>query len=150
MGKPETTRYSIEVSTTIGAGIRDAWNLLVDPARASELWWGSTVESDFTPGHPIVWKGTWEGKPFEDRGTIKQVTPPTLLQYSHWAASFGPDVEENRNLLTWKLSEAPGGVRVTFLHENIATREMKDHSEPMWKQLLERMKEMLEKNRQPR
>ncbi len=150
MSKQETTRYSIQVSTTARAGIQDAWNVLTDPSRASEMWWGSAVESDFTPGHPIVWKGTWEGKPFEDRGTILQVKAPSVLQYSHWTPSMGPDVEENRNILTWRLSEEGGGVRVTFQHDNIATREMKDHSEPMWNQLLARMKEILEKTRQPR
>jgi hypothetical protein len=34
------------------------------------LFWGSTVESDFKAGSPIVWKGAWEGKVFEDKGTI--------------------------------------------------------------------------------
>ncbi len=150
MGKEDTVRYSLEVHTQIHASVQDAWDLLVNPARASELWWGSTVESDFTPGHPIVWKGVWEGKPFEDRGTILTVQPPTLLKYSHWAPSFGEDVEANRNFLTWQLAPEGAGVKVTFRHENIATKEMKDQSEAMWKQLLGRMKDMLEKTRQPR
>jgi uncharacterized protein YndB with AHSA1/START domain len=150
MRKQETTRFSIEVHTTIRAGIREVWSLLVDPARLGRLYWDSTVESDFTPGHSIVWKGTWEGKPFEDRGTILQVKPPSLLQYSHWAPSFGADTEENRNLLTWELAEEGGAARVTFRHGNIATQEMKDHSEPMWKMLLDRMKDQLEKTEQPR
>ena len=150
MRKQETTRYSIEVSTVAQGRLQNAWNILVDPQRASELWWGSTVESDFTAGHPIIWKGEWEGKPFEDRGTILQVQAPTLLQYSHWSPSMGPDVEENRNILTWRLSEESGAVRITFQHTNIATQEMKDHSEPMWNQLLARMKELLEKDKQPR
>jgi uncharacterized protein YndB with AHSA1/START domain len=150
MRKQETTHYSIKVHTTIRTPIRDAWALLVDPVRLGRLFWDSTVESDFVQGHPIVWKGVWEGKPFEDKGTIRQVQAPTLLQCTHWTPSSGPDTEENYSLLTWKLSEENGGVRVTFLHENIATQAMKDHSEPMWKMLLERMKEMLEKTKQPR
>ena len=116
----------------------------MDPVRAGKLFWGQTVESDFTQGHPIVWKGTWEGKPFEDKGTILQVKALSLLQYSHWAPSSGPDVPENRSILTWRLSQEGGEVHVTFQHENIATQAMKDHSEPTWKQLLAKMKEMLE------
>ena len=150
MGKQETTRYSIEVSTVIRVGIQEAWSLLVDPKRASDLWWGSMVESDFVVGHPIVWKGMWEGKPFEDRGKIRNVQAPTLLRYSHWAPSSGPDVPENQSLLTWRLAAEADAVRVTFQHENIATKEMKEHSEPMWNQLLAKMKDMLEKTRQPR
>jgi len=150
MRKQETTRYSIEVHTIIQAPIRDAWALLVDPVQLGRLFWDSTVESDFLPGHPIVWKGVWEGKRFEDKGTIRQAKAPTLLQCTHWAPSSGPDIEENYALLTWQLSEEKDGVRVTFRHENIATLQMKEHSEPMWKMLLDRMKEMLEKTKQPR
>jgi len=150
MRKPQEPRYSIEVHTTIQAPIREAWALLVDPARLGQLFWDSTVESDFVAGHRIVWKGTWEGKPFEDKGTIRRVEPPKVLQCTHWTPSSGPDVEENHSLLTWSLSEAGAGTRVTFQHENIPTLQMKEHSEPMWKMLLERMKEMLEKARQPR
>jgi len=36
------------------------------------------------------------------------------------------------------------GVRVTLQHENIPTLEMKEHSEAMWRQLLEKMKAMVE------
>jgi len=142
--------YSIEIHTTIRTPLRDAWAVLVDPVRVGTLFWDCTVESDFVPGRPIVWKGTWEGKPFEDRGTILEVEPPSLLRYSHWTASSGPETEENKSLLTWSLSEQGGAVRVTFQHQNIATKAMKDHSEPMWKMLLDRMKEMLENMKQPR
>jgi uncharacterized protein YndB with AHSA1/START domain len=145
MSEGPSGRLSLTVETRIRARLQDAWSLLVDPARLGTLYWGSTVESDFIPGHPIVWKGTWEGKPFEDRGTILQVKAPSLLQYSHWAPSSGPDVPENRNLLTWRLSAEGESVRVTFQHENIATQAMKEHSEPMWNQLLVRMKELLER-----
>jgi len=150
MSKSDTLRYSIEVHTSIRAPIRDAWALLVDPVRLGQLFWGSTVESDFIQGHPIVWKGTWEGKPFEDKGTIRGIQAPKELSCTHWTPSSGPDVEENYSLLTWRLVEEGGGTRVTFQHQNIATLQMKEHSEPMWKMLLERMKDMLENAKQPR
>lgn len=145
MSERQDGRLSLTVETRVRTRIQEAWNLLVDPARLGTLYWGSTVESDFAPGRPIIWKGTWEGNPFEDRGTILQVTPPTLLRYSHWAPSSGPDVPENRSILTWRLAAEGDSVHVTFTHENIATQAMKEHSEPMWIQLLARMKELLEK-----
>jgi hypothetical protein len=144
MDTTKAKRLSLEVHALIEASIKDAWKLLVDPVRLGRLFWESTVESDFVPGRPIVWRGTWEGKPFEDRGTIKAVKKPSLLQYSHWAPSSGPDIEANHSLLTWRLSAEKKGVHVSFSHENIATEEMKEHSRQMWSQLLARMKEMLE------
>jgi uncharacterized protein YndB with AHSA1/START domain len=140
-----TTTYSISSDIIIHADLARVWNLLVDPVKVGELFWGSTVESDFTVGSPIVWKGEWEGKPFEDRGIIKRVDPLALLQCTHWTVTTSSTPESSPNLLTYRLSQEKEGVRVTFTHENIPTEESRAHSEPMWRQLLERMKGMLEK-----
>ena len=87
----------------------------------------------------------WEGKPFEDRGMIKQVRQNSLLQYTHWStASSTAEDAGTHNLLTFRLSQEKTGVRVVFQHENIATKEMKEHSEQMWNQLLASMKKMAE------
>jgi uncharacterized protein YndB with AHSA1/START domain len=148
MGMSSTagTRYSLEVETLIVAGAGTVWSLLTDPGRTGELFWGCAVESDFTVGSPITWKGTWDGTPFEDRGTIKRVQPNSLLQYTHWSTATGTaDDESAHNLLTFQLTEEKGGVRVVLRHENIASMEMKEHSEPMWNHLLATLKEMAEK-----
>lgn len=138
-------RYSLAVETVISADITDVWELLVNPAETGRLFWGTTVESDFKVGSPIVWKGVWEGKPFEDRGTIKRVEKNAVLQYSHWStASDTPNDEATHNLLTFQLTKEDRGVRVVLQHENIATMAMKEHSEKMWTQLLATMKRMAE------
>ena len=137
--------FSLSVNEVIDARPAQVWKVLTDPVKVGELFWGSTVESDFTPGHPIVWKGVWQGKPFEDRGTIRKAEENVLLQVTHWSPSSGPETEDNHTLLTWRIRPEGRNVRVTLDHENIRTKETRDHSEGMWKQLLGRMKEMLEK-----
>ncbi len=146
MSSSTQTRYSIRLTTRVQAPRSKAWDLLVDPEKLSGLFWGSTVESDFRVGSPIVWKGSWQGKPFEDRGTVKKRKDGKLIQLSHWTPSLGtPEQDESgHNILTFQLDDDGDGVQVTFLHENIATPEMKEHSEKNWVQLLQRMKEMLE------
>jgi uncharacterized protein YndB with AHSA1/START domain len=145
MSAKTETRYSLEVETVIKAELATVWDLLVNPVKTSQLFWGSTVESDFKVGSPISWKGTWEGKPFEDRGVIKRVQHTALLQYTHWSTATGSSEDEgSHNLLTFRLSQVKDGVRVVFQHENIATLELKEHSEPMWKMLLETLKKMAE------
>jgi uncharacterized protein YndB with AHSA1/START domain len=136
--------FSITVDTVIHSDLASVWKFLVDPVKLGEAFWGSTVESDFTIGGPIVWKGAWQGKPFEDRGTVKRVEPLALLQYTHWTVATAGTLESSPNLLTYRLSSEKDGVRVTFTHENIPTEEARGHSEPQWRQLLERMKGMLE------
>jgi uncharacterized protein YndB with AHSA1/START domain len=138
-------RYSLAVATVITADIETVWDLLVNPTKTSQLFWGSTVESDFKVGSPIMWKGLWDGKPFEDRGTIKGVQRNALLQYTHWStATSTAEDEASHNLLTFRLSQEKDGVRVVMEHQNIATLQMKEHSEGMWKQLLATMKKMAE------
>lgn len=139
------TRYSLTVQTLIGARTADVWDALVDPVRVGEIFWGTTVESDFTVGRTIVWKGTWEGKPFEDRGIITRREEGSLLQYSHWTGSGTPPDESERNLITFRVAAEAGGTRVSMQHENISTLEMKEHSEKLWSQMLARMKEILER-----
>jgi uncharacterized protein YndB with AHSA1/START domain len=139
-----TTTYSITVETLIHAESDAVWAILTDPVRLGELYWGCTVEGSFTVGGSIAWKGTWEGRPFEDGGRVLRLEPKALLQLAHWTVSSASTPETSPNLLTWRLAPAPGGLRVTFTHENISTKEMKEHSEPMWKQLLQRLKEMAE------
>jgi uncharacterized protein YndB with AHSA1/START domain len=145
MSSQTDARYSLAVETVIAADIAKVWNLLVNPAETSRLFWGSIVESDFKVGSSIVWKGMWEGKPFEDRGTIKRVEKNSLLQYSHWSTSSDTAEDESKhNLLTFRLTGENGRVRVVLQHDNIATQAMKEHSERMWTQLLQTMKEMAE------
>ena len=63
-------KYSLTVEVTARSTVEEAWDLLGDPGKVGRLFWGSTVESDFKAGSPIVWKGAWEGKVIEDKGTI--------------------------------------------------------------------------------
>jgi hypothetical protein len=145
MQETSTTRYAISVDAFIRSSAGEAWDILVDPVKVGALFWDCTVEGDFTVGSPIVWKGMWEGKPFEDRGTIKKREENALLQFTHWTPTSGtPDDEARRHLLTFRLASESGGVRVTLQHENIPTLTMKEHSEAMWHQLLERMRVMIE------
>jgi uncharacterized protein YndB with AHSA1/START domain len=145
MSETSVARYSITVEAHMRGPVSEAWDILVNPAKIGTLFWGSTVESDFKVGSPIVFRGMWEGKPFEDRGTIKRKEENALLQFTHWSPTSGtPDDEANRHILTFRLTKENGGMRVTLLHENIPTIAMKDHSETMWRQLLERMKTTIE------
>jgi uncharacterized protein YndB with AHSA1/START domain len=141
------TRYSLAVDTVIHADIGEVWDVLVNPRMAGELFWGTTVESDFKVGSPIVWKGTWEGKPFEDRGIIKKMENQSILQYSHWSPGSSAPPEADRNLITIRLAREPAGIRVTLQHDNIASVTLKEHSEKNWKQLLERLKELAERGK---
>src|SRR5262249_14672554 len=68
----------------INASLAKVWNALVDPALIRQYMFGTNAVSNWQEGAPIVWKGEWEGKPYEDKGVILQLKPEHVLQYSHF------------------------------------------------------------------
>jgi len=70
-------------STTIHAPASAVWDALVNREKIKQYMFGTDVVSDWKEGSPIVWKGEWKGRPFEDKGRVERVTPERLLEYTH-------------------------------------------------------------------
>jgi uncharacterized protein YndB with AHSA1/START domain len=132
--------------TMIHAPAATVWNALVDPAIIKQYMFGTTVTSDWKEGSPIVWKGEWQGRPYEDKGVILRVQPKRLLQYSHFSPLAGqPDTPENYHIVTVELSEQPGETRVSLSQDNNPTDQSREHSEKNWNGMLAGLKKLLEK-----
>lgn len=83
-------------TTTIHAPVARVWDALVNPALIKQYMFGTNVSSDWKEGSPIVWKGEWQGKSYEDKGVILRLQPERLLQYSHFSPLSGlPEMPEN-------------------------------------------------------
>jgi uncharacterized protein YndB with AHSA1/START domain len=107
---------------------------------------GTTVVSDWQEGSPITWEGEWKGKPYEDKGKIRKIEPPRLLQYSHYSPLSGlPDTPENHHTVTIELSAKGAQTGVSLSQDNNASDEAREHSEKNWKMMLEGLKKLLEK-----
>ena len=76
-------------SATIDAPAARVWDALVDPATIRRYMFGTTVISDWTEGSPIVWKGEWKGKAYEDTGVIVRLERGRVLRYSHFSPLSG-------------------------------------------------------------
>ena len=85
-----------KVSTTIAAPRKKAWDALVSPAAIKKYMFGAEVVSSWREGAPIVWKGEWKGKPYQDKGTIRRIEPEARLEYTHFSPLSGKqDVPKN-------------------------------------------------------
>jgi uncharacterized protein YndB with AHSA1/START domain len=134
-----------KASTTIDAPIERVWDALTNPELIKQFMFGTDVVSDWKAGSPIVWKGVWQGKPYEDKGTILKVEPPHLLQYSHFSPLSGdPDLPENYHTLTYVLTAQGDKTLVELSQDNNASDEEVQHSTGMWEQLLVSLKKVLE------
>src|SRR5687768_12215622 len=111
-----------KVEETIAASPDEVWDALVTPEVISQYMFGAEVTSDWTVGSPITWKGEWDGKAYEDRGTILRLEPRRVLSYSHYSPLTGkPDLPENYHTVTIELhGEDEGTTDVTLEQDNNA------------------------------
>ncbi len=132
-------------SVTIAASPRRVWQALTDPAQVRQYMWGSEVVSDWQQGSPLIYRGVWEGKPFEDKGTILEIDPPRLLRSSYFSPLSGkPDVPDNYAEVTYVLVEEAGGTKLTVTQGNVEDEAAKARSEANWGAALETMKKIIE------
>ena len=76
---------------------------------------------------------------------ILELDEGKVFKSSYWSAMSGlPDLPENYNGVTYRLSEAKGGTTVSVEQDNVASAEAAEHSAANWKMVLEGMKRILE------
>lgn len=133
-------------SININASSRKVWNALVDPKAIKEYMFDTHVVSDWRVGSPIAWRGEWQGKAYEDRGTILQLEPEVKIQYSHFSPLSGlPDLPENYHIVTIELSAAGDQTKVELSQDRNASNEEREHSEQNWMMMLASLKKFVEK-----
>lgn len=138
--------YVATSSIAINAPASRVWKVITDPTAVKEFMFGADVVTDWTVGGPIVWRGEWEGKPYEDKGFILEVDPGQRLVHTHYSALSGDeDVPENYHTLTWTLEEQDGSTRLTLAQDNNATEEAAQHSQGMWDNLVADVKAIAER-----
>jgi uncharacterized protein YndB with AHSA1/START domain len=121
------------------------WQSLVDPAAIKAYMFGADVVSEWRQGGAIVWRGVWQGRAYEDKGTILDVQPGRRLQYSHFSPLSGmPDAPENYHTVTIELSPDGARTRLVLTQDNNATEEERGHSQANWEAMLGGMKRYLE------
>jgi uncharacterized protein YndB with AHSA1/START domain len=139
------TDIGLDESITIGAPIERVWEALTTPDRIKEWFFGVDTESDWKEGSPIVHRGEYQGRPYEDKGTILAIDPPRLLVHSHWSPASGlPDAAENYERVSWELAERDGGTELTIREANLASEEARATSEQSWRMVLQNLKKLLE------
>ncbi|TMK91924.1 MAG: hypothetical protein E6G43_03080 [Actinobacteria bacterium] len=132
-------------SVIIRAPIEDVWDALTRPELIKRWFFGVDTETDWQVGGPIVHRGEWQGKPYEDKGTILRFEPPTLLVHSHWSPASGvPDRPEHYQEVSWSLTDRDGATTLTVAETNLPSQEAKAISEESWKAVLDNLKDLLE------
>ncbi len=134
-----------KASIEIDAPVKKVWNALVDPDSIQQYMFGTRVVSDWRKGSPIIWKGEWQGKAYEDKGVILRIEPERVLRYSHFSPLSGaPDKPENYHTVTVELSAKRNRTRVDLSQDNSSNEEERSQFEGNWKMMLETLKKFIE------
>jgi uncharacterized protein YndB with AHSA1/START domain len=148
---PQIADYNAVATVTITASPQAVWEALTQPAWVQQYMHGTELKTDWRVGSPITWSGVWEGKPYQDKGTIQQYDAPKTLQYTHWSPVSGtPDLPKNYHVVSFNLTgnDDGGGTTLTLTQSNNASQEAADTmAQKAWLPMLQKLRELLEASR---
>lgn len=135
-------------SITIKATKAQVWDAITNPEMIKQYFFGTETESDFKKGSPIYYRGVWEGKPYEDKGTILEIEKEKVFKHDYWSSFTGTeDKPENYATIFYTLSGNDGNITLSVTQTNVPSQEMKERSEGNWGMVFEGMKDLLEKRK---
>ena len=135
-----------QASVHIHADRANAWRALTDPELITQYLYGTQVETDWSVGGPIRYRGVWEGKPYEDKGTILEFDEPNRIVSTYYSPLSGKaDVPESYQNVTYALEDDGDGVRVTVIQDGNSDEAEAARSTANWTTVLEGMRDLLER-----
>lgn len=140
------TKIEFNTMIEVNAPKANVWDALINPEKIKQYLFGTNTFCDWKVGSPLRFTGEWEGKTYEDKGTILAIEKEKVLSYDYWSNFSGvPDVPENYQIVTFTLEGSDGKTVLSLTQQNIRSEEAKGHSEENWKMVLNSLKELLEK-----
>ncbi len=145
-----TTTFTSTSSIDIAATPDKVWEALTTPELVKQYMFGAVVISNWQQGDSLVYKGQWEGKPYEDKGTILEITPNEILKTTYFSPLSGlEDKPENYNTVTYALHPEGNKTKLEVTQTNNVTQEAADHAAKNWVMALQAIKTLLEKGGAP-
>jgi uncharacterized protein YndB with AHSA1/START domain len=138
---------SVKKKVKINAPVNEVWNAITSPEITKQYLFGTNVETDWQEGSPISFWGTWEGKEYRDKGTILEIEENKHLKYTHWSSLSGtPDTPEHYYKVSYDLEpKSDDKTILTVTQSGSMSEESAEHSGENWKQVLDKLREVVEK-----
>lgn len=134
----------LTVSIFFKAPAARVWKGLTDPDIVKQYFFGTILETRWEKGSPIFFRGEWEGKAYEDKGTILSIRPGSHVSYNYWSSMSGTDDHpDNYQIISYDLAPKDGGTELVVTQET--SPEKKEHSENNWRTVLGGLKALIEK-----
>ncbi|HEY0669049.1 MAG TPA: SRPBCC family protein [Sphingobacteriaceae bacterium] len=130
----------------ISAPASKVWKALTNTEMIRQYFFGTEARSDWKEGSTITYSGTWEDKPYEDKGIILKLIPEKLMTINYWSNRSGkPDLPENYSPYTYELSDQNGETALTLTQEgNFQSEEAKGKAWEHWDIVMAGLKKLVE------
>lgn len=130
---------------TIHASPTKVWEALTTPALIKQYLMGADVHTDWKVGSPLEYTGTYNGKPFAEKGVIQKIEPRKVLQATHFSSSSGKaDKPENYALVTWELHAQEAATVLSVAQDGIENEAGVEGAKKNWTQVLAALKKVVE------
>lgn len=140
-------KHTAKTKVTIHAPADQVWQALTTPELIKQYMMGADVHTDWKVGSPLTYTGEYQGKKFEEKGTIKQLEPGKVLAATHFSSMSGkPDVPENYALVTWELEQNGDDTVLSVSQDNIDSEKGVAQSKQNWTGVLANLKQLVESN----
>lgn len=134
------TRTSILINATI----EEVWDAITKPELVKQYFFGTDLVTTWEVGTSVCFKGSWEGKEYEEKGVVQTCVPFQSLSYTFESdEKDGSDVAESHKHITYEIVPKDTGVEVSIC-QTAETEEEAKKSEQNWSLVLDGMKKMLE------
>jgi len=141
-----------QVRTTVNAPPSAVWKALTTLSTLKQFFFGSDISTDWRIGSPISFRGSWKGKPYEDKGSVQTFDRDRRLAFTHWSPLSGmEDKPENYHVVSFDLRPVNGGTEVvlTQTNQNDAeplTPENRQEYAKNWTMVLDGLRKAVEGN----
>lgn len=137
--------YERSATILIKAPSAAVWDALTSPSLIERYFFGTKLTTDWRIDSPMTFRGDYQGKSYEDRGTVLTFDPPTGLSYSYWSSFSGTeDLPSTRLIIRYVLKDEGENVKVTVTTSRCRTEEQAQHSAENWEIVLGGLKDLLE------
>lgn len=119
-----TTPLTVKNTITINAPMAKVWDALTNPEQTKKYMFGCETVSDWKPGSPLLWRGSYEGKEMVFvKGSIVKIEPGKFLAYTTIDPNNPsiPDIPENYLTVTYDLKVQNGQTIFTVTQGDYST-----------------------------
>jgi uncharacterized protein YndB with AHSA1/START domain len=131
--------------TNIAAAPSRVWAALTQPTEIAAYMQGAQVTTTWEIGSPIIWRGEYDGRPYQDKGEVLVYDEPRVLSMTHYSPMMGqPDDPASYHTLVYTVAASGDGAQLTLTQDGCGTDEQAAQFSQNWQGMLDGLKAHVE------